>query len=336
MGDRCRAGRGHPELARPSNSPPTSSDIDQVWVAARALLDGRNPFQAVIDAGRGSPVGYSLYYALYYPLPAVLLVVPLARLPLELARAIWAGLGAALFTAAGLRYGRGLLVALLSASFLNTVLQGQWSTYLTAAAILPWLGFVWVGKPSVSAALFLGFPSRQAIIGGVILVVLSLLVRPTWPGEWLGAIRSAALLPPVARPGGVLLLLALLRWRLPEGRLLAALACVPHTLGLYESLPLFLIPRSRWQGYLLAILSYAAAFCAVLLYPQPEGQPVEAVLAYRWPVMFACLYVPALLMVLLRRDPSSGNEELAIVDRVKNILLAPKTERKSSMPSRRP
>jgi len=41
-------------------------------------------------------------------------------------------------------------------------------------------------------------------------------------------------------------------------------------------------------------------------------------------------------MVLLRRDPSSGNEGLAIVDRVKNILLAPKTERKSSMPSRRP
>ena len=80
------------------------------------------------------------------------LVVPLARLPLELARAIWAGLVAALFTVAGLRYGRGLLVALLSASFLNTVLQGQWSTYLTAAVILPWLGFVWVGKPSISAA----------------------------------------------------------------------------------------------------------------------------------------------------------------------------------------
>jgi hypothetical protein len=235
----------------------------------------------------------------------VLFLVPIARLPLELARAIWAGLGAALFTAAGLRYGRGLFVALLSASFLNTVVQGQWSTYLTAAAVLPWLGFMWTGKPSISAALFVGFPSRQAIIGGVVLVAVSLLLRPTWPGEWLGAIRNAELLPLVARPGGLLLLLALLRWRLPEGRLLAALACVPQTVGLYETLPLFLIPRSRWQGYLLAILSYAAAFWAVLLYPQPQGQPVEAVHSYRWPVLFVCLYAPALLMVLLRRDPSS-------------------------------
>jgi hypothetical protein len=233
----------------------------------------------------------------------VLLLIPLARLPLELARAIWAGLGAALFAAAGIRYGRGLLVALLSAGFLNAVLQGQWSTYLTAAAVLPWLGFVWMGKPSISAALFAGFPSRQALIGGAILVAVSLVVRPTWPGEWVGAIREAALLPLVARPGGVLLLLALLRWRLPEGRLLAALACIPQTVGLYESLPLFLIPRSRWQGYLLAILSYAAAFWAVLGYPQPLGQPVEAVHSGRWPVMFACLYLPALLMVLWRRDP---------------------------------
>ena len=289
--------------------PPTSSDIDQVWVAARALLDGHNPFDAVVDARRESPIGYSLYYALYYPLPAVLLLVPLAGLPLELARAVWAGLGAALFTAAGLRYGRGLLVALLSACFLNTVLQGQWSTYLTAAAVLPWLGFVWAGKPSISAALFVGFPSRQAIIGGVLLVALSVLLRPSWPGEWLSAIRNAALLPLVARPGGVLLLLALLRWRLPEGRLLAALACVPQSLGLYESLPLFLIPRSRWQGYLLAILSYAAAFWAVLLYPQPQGQPIEAVNSYRWPVLFVCLYGPALLMVLLRRDPSARNTQ---------------------------
>ncbi len=280
--------------------PPTSSDIDQVWVAAGALLDGHNPFDAVVDARRESTVGYSLYYALYYPLPAVLLLAPLARLPLELARAIWAGLGAALFAAAGLRYGRGLLVGLLSACFLNAVLQGQWSTYFTAAAVLPWLGFVWAAKPSIAAALFVGFPSRQALIGAVALVAVSVLVRPSWPGEWLGAVRNAELLPLVARPGGVLLLLALLRWRLPEGRLLAALACVPQTLGLYESLPLFLIPRSRWQGYLLAVLSFVAAFWALLLYPQPQGQPVEAVLGDRWPVLFVCLYVPALLMILSR------------------------------------
>jgi hypothetical protein len=38
--------------------PPTGSDIDQVWVAARALLDGHNPYDAVVDARHGSPAGY--------------------------------------------------------------------------------------------------------------------------------------------------------------------------------------------------------------------------------------------------------------------------------------
>src|SRR6266508_3666844 len=76
--------------------PPTSSDIDQVWVAARAMLQGRDPYDAVVAARNDSAAGYPLYYALYYPLPAVLLLAPLARMPISLARAIWAGLGAAL------------------------------------------------------------------------------------------------------------------------------------------------------------------------------------------------------------------------------------------------
>ena len=58
--------------------------------------------------------------------------------------------------------------------------------------------------------------------------------------------------------GGPLILLALLRWRRPEARLLVALGCIPHTTMLYEALPLFLVAR-RWQeGVLLAALSGCA------------------------------------------------------------------------------
>jgi hypothetical protein len=107
--------------------------------------------------------------------------------------------------------------------------------------------------------------------------------------------------PILLRPGGVLLLLALIRWRLPEARLLAALACVPQTVGLYETLPLFLIPRTRWQGYALAGSSYVAAFGQVAAVPRLPGMTLDAVLADRWPFLFVCLYLPALVMVLLPR-----------------------------------
>jgi hypothetical protein len=46
------------------------SDLDQLLVGARALVAGRDPYHEVVAAG--------LPYPLYYPLPAVLLVLPLA------------------------------------------------------------------------------------------------------------------------------------------------------------------------------------------------------------------------------------------------------------------
>ena len=109
------------------------------------------------------------------------------------------------------------------------------------------------------------------------------------------------MMPIAARPGGFLLFLALIRWRKPEARLLAAMACVPQTLGLYETLPLFLIPRTRWQGYALAGLSYLAAFAQVAFVPRLPGMSLDAMFAARWPFIFVCLYCPALVMVLLPR-----------------------------------
>src|SRR6266508_2886700 len=62
--------------------PPTSSDIDQVWVAARAMLQGRDPYDAVLAARHDLAAGYPLYYPLFYPLSSALLLVPLAPLPI--------------------------------------------------------------------------------------------------------------------------------------------------------------------------------------------------------------------------------------------------------------
>jgi hypothetical protein len=247
-------------------------------------------------------------YPVYYPLTTFVLTMPLAVLPFPLARVLFAALGGAAFTWAALRYGRGLPAALLSANFLNAIVQGQWAPLLIAAAVVPTLSGLLAAKPSVGAALFAAFPRRQAVIGGIALLLVSLLVHPTWPGRWLESFQVAVHVAPVVRPGGFILLLAWLRWRQPEGRLLGLLACVPQITGLYDTLPLFLIPRTRWQGYALAGLSYVAAFGQVAAAPRMPGMSLETVLATRWPFILCCLYLPALVMVLMPRragDPAA-------------------------------
>jgi len=273
--------------------PPSTSDFDQMWVAARALVVGTDPYAVVPTTGT--------HYPFFYPLPSALVALPLAPLSLPWARVVWAGVSGAVFTSAALRYGRGLPAALLSASFLNAVVQGQWSPLMTAAAVVPALSWIWVAKPSVGAAMFAGFPNRRAVIGGLLLAGLAFIALPSWPARWLEALRDANHVLPVQRPGGFLLLFALLRWREPEARVLAGLACVPQTIGLYETLPLFLIPRTRWQGYALAGLSYVAAFAQAVAVPRLPGMTLDATLAGRWPYLFALLYLPALVLLLLPR-----------------------------------
>ena len=276
--------------------PPSTSDFDQIWVAARALVRGLDPYDVVPTTGT--------HFPLFYPLPAALIAIPLANFPLPVARILWALMSGAVFTWATLRRGGGLLPGLLSASFLNALIQGQWSPLLTAAAVLPGLSWIWIAKPSVGAALFLGYPNRPAIVGGLMVLGLSVLIAPSWPGDWLNALQLADhVAPPVARPGGALLLLALIRWRLPQARMLVGLACVPQTIGLYEALPLFLIPRTRWEGYGLAALTYVAAFGQALMVPRLDGMTLGETLEGRWPIILVSLYLPALVLVLLTREP---------------------------------
>ena len=66
---------------------------------------------------------------------------------------------------------------------------------------------------------------------------------------------------------------------------------------LYETVPLFLVPSNRYQAYLLLVLSYVAAVGTAWIVP--SGSLLEQVVG-RWPVLLVCLYLPAVVMVLLR------------------------------------
>jgi len=180
---------------------------------------------------------------------------------------------------------------------------------LGAAFGVPWLGIFLSAKPTIGLAIFLARPSRIAIVGGLVLVAIALAIQPNWPVEWLGAIHHTSLLTPggtlysapIASPGGAFALLALLRWRRAEARLLIALACVPQTTLLYETVPLFLIPQTIVEGGALWLGSWLVAVSVQLTGPFPSDPQrfIASGRAIGW-----LMYLPCALMLL--RRPNAG------------------------------
>ena len=271
---------------------PGRSDFLDLWRGMVAYLEGKDPY-ATVRALHPD-------VALYYPLPALLLFLPLAWLPPVHAEAVFVGLGMGALAYAG--WGRPLLAACISSSALASVMMGQWSPLMTASALLPALGIVWACKPSVGAVIGAGYLSRRALIGPIALACISTAVWPGWIASWLAGLQHTVHVPLILRPGGVILLLSLLRWRRPDARVLAALACVPQTGMLYDTLPLFLIPRTRWQAYVLVACTHLAAI--VIFLRHDMERPLVDEVSHQWPVLLALCYLPALIMLFLQPQPA--------------------------------
>lgn len=271
-------------------SPPLfPSDFQFFWHAARLWLAGVDPY-----AMRPNTGGWPLWDRLFYPLPALVLVLPLAKLPLILAHVLFVTAGVAVLA---WRLTRGAFWPLLlftSPSFLIAALLGQWSLWLTLGALVPSAGFLLAAKPTLGMACFLYWPSWRALLAGVALMALSILLMPTWPLEWIDNLTEVAQHPaPIAHTWGPLLSLAALRWRTREARLLLAMTCVPQLLFFGDQLPLFLVARTRGEaltftGWGLVVLG---AFLSTL-----DGDGRLVGYAAPW-AMLAC-YLPALLIVL--------------------------------------
>lgn len=270
--------------------PQTAPDFALSWVAARALASGADPYVAALRVSYG--------YPLYYPMTAAVSVLPVAWLPLAAAHIAFAALSGLAYGAAARRLGPGVAVGALSACFMYACSKGQWSPLLMAGAALPVLGSLWTAKPSIGLAWFVAYPNRKAVYGGTAILLLSLILRPRWPLEWLHSLGSAVHVAPILRPGGWLLLLPLVRWRRPEARLLVALSLVPQLTLPYEALPVFMCARTKWEGYGLAILSWIVTLGAWWTFRGP-GDRAEIAAAAEWPWLLWGLYVPAILLVLM-------------------------------------
>jgi|SRR6185295_13784288 len=279
---------------------PLGHAADLTWPlrGARQLLAGHNSYA---DPALGPGRDYPADAPLYYPLPALLLVLPLTPLPDPIAAALFIGLSVALLTYAH-RTHPALLGMLLSAPLWVAVVYGQWSPLLTAAAGLPWLGCILAAKPSIGAALWLARPARRALLAGAGIVLISLLVWPQWPLAWLtnvGAGRHTA--PILTLP---LLALGLLRWKDDRARLILLLSLAPQFAGSsYDHLPLWLAMRTPRQALALAVASWT-------------GVVLDAALGWEWALVVST-YGVALAIVWWDKDQGSDRQN-RIEDRVTN------------------
>lgn len=274
------------------------SDFAVFDAAARAFQTGIDPYTFI---GPESPYPYP--FPLMYPFTAVLVAVPFTwvRFP----DALFVALGTGLFVFGVVRQQRyrWALAGMLSPAFIITAQMSQWPALLVGAALVPSFGFLLACKPTIGAALFAAFPSARAAWGAAVFVLLSLVLLPHWPWSWLAGLPSLThMRAPLTFTGGPLVLLALLRWRAAEARLLVAMACIPHNTVLYETLPLFLIPRTGAQSVSLAVLNWTVVVVLQRLPPLTD-YVARTALTGQWIVYL--IYLPCLAMLLI-----NGRHEL--------------------------
>jgi hypothetical protein len=278
------------------------SDFTQLVRGARALAAGESPY-AVVGPGRA----FAWDFPLLYPLPAVLVAIPVAPLPVPVADATVVAIGAFALAWALTRttIWNPQLLVFASTPMLTSGQTVQWSPLLTAAALTPALAWVFACKPTIGAALWLYAPSRRTFLAAAGFTVLTVVAWPWWVADWARGLDAAShMRAPVQQWGGPLLLLALLRWRRREARMLAALSCVPQTPALYEAVPLFLIVTSVPEGVMLVALTLLAGMATAVL---AEGADYMGWMRINGQVMVALVYLPCLAMVLKRPNDRSAD-----------------------------
>ena len=293
-------------MARGQANSLRSTDFGQVWFAARCVLAGVDPYSLI-----GPHLPFNWDWPFVYPITAALVAIPLTPFAESAASVLFVAIGAGCFAWTLMEHGYGPLFGFFALSTREATAAAQWSPLIAASFAIPAVSIALVAKPTVGAALFVARPRWLAVVGGIALTALAFLLQPTWVLHWQHALQVYRLMEPsgspfraiVGFPGGVLALACLLRWRRPEARLVAALACVPVTVSAYETVPLLLVPRTFWETALLVALGYAQAQVTMIFVPVPWT--TSEFIAVKGQLLVLSMYIPVTIMVL--RRPNEGS-----------------------------
>jgi len=230
-----------------------------------------------------------------YPLPVVFVAWPFLHIPPAAAAGFFYGIST-FFLALGLtRQSYGRLRVFLAFPYWAGLITAQWSALIAASAFYPMLLPTTMMKPQVGLPVFLTRLSRRGALACVFVAGLSLAVLPSWPLLWLSQTRYYEHFIPLLVFPGPLLLLAVIRYRDRDAWLLLLAAMMPQR-WFFDSLPLWLIPRSRREIVLTAGFSWGAGIW------RWYHQPANFTEVGRATVIF--LYLPMLLVLLLRTAPT--------------------------------
>ena len=247
----------------------------------------------------GSPYALRLRStdAALYPFTTMLLLAPLLLIPFKFVAAVFCGVLSALLGFAILRQGPlWRLLIFASPCYLSALHSVQWSPLLVAALLLPPLLPSAVAKPQLGVVLLVaGRWSRTTIAVTAGIVLVSLLIFPQWPLEWLhhGSLGTFNGRSPILVVPGFLLAAAFLLIRTARGRLFIA-AAVTLQRYFYDQLPLFLVADSAIQMGILLACSWAVAIASMALgWWQPESGVQDL---RTWVALVICLFLPAMAM----------------------------------------
>jgi hypothetical protein len=274
------------------------ADFAQFHYHARQWLAGRDPYAGGFPIMRATRI---VPEPLFYPFPTVLAVAPFALAPLRIAATAFVAASTALLAFGLIRHAPHQLPMFLGAGYIVALGLGQWTPLVTATFVVPALAWLAVLKPNIGLATTAAKPSIFGALGGLVLLLGTLALQPNWPYEWLRNLRVMPGHPaPIQVPGGVLLLVGLLRWRRREARLIVAMGCVPQLLYFADQLPLWLVPQTRRESMCLSTTSLLAWTLALTLATRAGQQPAFSSNV----AVLLGVYAPALLMVL--RRPNEG------------------------------
>jgi hypothetical protein len=275
-----------------------------LWRATHIVLDGGDPYRLM-----GWMDLPALHSPFYYPLPAIGMGLPFAWLGPQNAAIAFIGCSAGLLGFALTRSGFERVPLLLSIPFIFVSQLSQTSFLILALALIPACAGLTVFKPNIGLALFAWRPRWSTALTGGALIAGATVIAPMWPAEWLGIVRvSPVHRAPIATGVGAVALLAILRWRRPEARLLIAMALLPHGLYFYDELPLWLVASSSREALLLT----GASWAGWLLWLATSSGPGAPHLRDAAPWLVATLYIPCTWLIL--RRPNVGRVP-AIVER---------------------
>lgn len=281
-------------------NPARHTDFSNAWFGARMMLQGMNPYP-LLGPGRV----FDMPYPLLYPASSFVAIAPFALLSEKTASLVFTALSVGLMTYGITLNGWHRMPMIASAAFMDSVLAAQWTIVMTAALFLPWLAIVTPAKPQTGLPILAAQRSSRALAAALaaaaLLILISLVLLPGWPAEWLAIIRTADYVrSPIANPAGVLVIPVLLRWRRPEAWLVFLSACLPQTFMWYGALTLLAIAATYRQAIAISGMSTGGyLFATYLVY---AGVPRVGPLS--WIIYISTTFWPCVWVIL--RRPNEG------------------------------